>query len=42
MDFVFVPRTWRIDSVEVGTFVDYSRPGGLSDHTPVIVSANAE
>jgi exonuclease III len=42
MDFVFVPATWRIDSVEVGTFDDYSARGGMSDHTPVIVSITPE
>lgn len=42
MDFVFVPAAWRILSVEVGTFDDYSRPGGLSDHVPVVVSITQE
>jgi hypothetical protein len=28
----------KIESVDVGTFHDYARPGGFSDHTPVIVS----
>jgi exonuclease III len=37
MDYVFVPEAWTIHSVEVGTFEDYSRPGGLSDHVPVVV-----
>jgi exonuclease III len=39
MDFVFVPTTWRIESVDVGTFADYSQPGGMSDHAPVVVTA---
>lgn len=39
MDFVFVPATWHIRSVEVGTFEDY--PGRrLSDHVPVIVTVS--
>jgi endonuclease/exonuclease/phosphatase family metal-dependent hydrolase len=38
MDFVFVPTTWNVGSVEVGTFDAYSRPGGMSDHVPVVVS----
>jgi len=41
MDFVFVPESWSIRSVEVGSFEDY--PGrGLSDHVPVIVSVSTE
>jgi endonuclease/exonuclease/phosphatase family metal-dependent hydrolase len=37
MDFVFVPKSWSIQAVEVGSFDDY--PGtGLSDHVPVVVS----
>jgi exonuclease III len=38
MDFVFVPRSWQVKGVEVGTFADYSLKGGMSDHTPVVVS----
>ena len=38
MDFVFVPKTWMIKEVEVGKFADYSLQGGMSDHTPVVVS----
>jgi endonuclease/exonuclease/phosphatase family metal-dependent hydrolase len=37
MDFVFVPATWLIDSVEIGTFEEYAKRG-LSDHVPVVVS----
>ncbi len=41
MDFVFVPDSLPIRSVEVGSFEDY--PGrGLSDHVPVIVSVSTE
>jgi endonuclease/exonuclease/phosphatase family metal-dependent hydrolase len=41
MDFVFVPYTWRIESVEVGTYEDY--PGmKLSDHVPVIVTVHPQ
>jgi len=39
MDFVFVPESWSIRSVEVGSFEDYPARG-LSDHVPVIVSAS--
>jgi endonuclease/exonuclease/phosphatase family metal-dependent hydrolase len=39
MDFVFVPRSWTIRSVNVGTFADYTG-GRLSDHVPVTVSAD--
>lgn len=42
MDFVFVPEAWSLHGVEVGSFADYSRPGGLSDHVPVIVSITQE
>jgi endonuclease/exonuclease/phosphatase family metal-dependent hydrolase len=38
MDFVFVPEAWTVQSVDVGTFDDYSRSGGLSEHVPVIVT----
>jgi endonuclease/exonuclease/phosphatase family metal-dependent hydrolase len=38
MDFVFVPREWRIDAVDVGFFEDYSFRGGSSDHVPVVVT----
>jgi exonuclease III len=41
MDFVFVPVSWSIEAVEVGTFDRYSRPGGMSDHVPVVVSVSA-
>jgi endonuclease/exonuclease/phosphatase family metal-dependent hydrolase len=37
MDFVFVPLTWHIESVEVGTFEDYVERR-LSDHVPVVVT----
>lgn len=42
MDFVFVPTEWPIKSVEIGTFHDYARPGGLSDHVPVVVDVSGE
>ena len=38
MDFVFVPREWRIDAVDVGLFEDFSYRGGSSDHVPVVVT----
>jgi endonuclease/exonuclease/phosphatase family metal-dependent hydrolase len=37
MDFVFLPREWSIDGVEVGTFEAYTAAGS-SDHVPVVVS----
>lgn len=40
MDFVFVPESWPIQNVQVGSFEDY--PGSrVSDHVPVIVSVSA-
>jgi len=42
MDFVFVPAEWRIHAVEVGGFKDYSRPGGMSDHVPIVVDVSEE
>jgi exodeoxyribonuclease-3 len=39
MDFVFVPASWTIGSVDVGGFDEY--PGrGLSDHVPVVVTVS--
>jgi len=39
MDLVFVPETWSIREVEIGSFEDY--PGRRrSDHVPVIVTVN--
>jgi exonuclease III len=40
MDFVFVPVSWSIEVVDVGTFDHYSQPGGMSDHVPVVVSVS--
>jgi endonuclease/exonuclease/phosphatase family metal-dependent hydrolase len=37
IDYVFVPRGWRLKSVEVGAFQEW---GQLSDHVPVVVDAN--
>lgn len=39
MDFVFVPETWTINAVEVGTFEDYTA-AGLSDHVPLVVTVD--
>jgi endonuclease/exonuclease/phosphatase family metal-dependent hydrolase len=39
MDFVFVPRSWHIDKVEVGGYEDYAL-AGLSDHVPVIAAVS--
>ena len=41
MDFVFVPRAWNIERVDVGTFEDYTLRR-LSDHVPVIVTVEPE
>ena len=34
IDYVFVPKGWRLKSVEVGSFQEW---GQLSDHVPVVV-----
>lgn len=34
IDYVFVPKNWRIRSLQVGSFEEW---GHLSDHVPVIV-----
>jgi exonuclease III len=34
IDYVFVPKGWRLKSVEVGSFREW---GHLSDHVPVVV-----
>jgi endonuclease/exonuclease/phosphatase family metal-dependent hydrolase len=34
IDYVFVPKRWRVKSVEIGSFQDW---GHLSDHVPVVV-----
>jgi len=39
IDLQFVPTTWTIKSVEVGTFDDYVATG-LSDHVPVVVTVD--
>lgn len=41
MDFVFVPGSWRINSVYIGTFEEYTR-SGLSDHVPIVVAITPE
>jgi hypothetical protein len=41
MDFVFLPREWSVDAVEVGTFDDYTGLGS-SDHVPVVVSTEPQ
>jgi endonuclease/exonuclease/phosphatase (EEP) superfamily protein YafD len=38
MDFVFAPREWRVEAVEVGTYDDYLSRRRLSDHVPVVVT----
>jgi endonuclease/exonuclease/phosphatase family metal-dependent hydrolase len=42
MDFVFVPREWRVEAVEVGTYDDYLSRRRLSDHVPVVVTLQAK
>jgi endonuclease/exonuclease/phosphatase family metal-dependent hydrolase len=34
IDYVFVPKSWRVKSVEAGSFQEW---GHLSDHVPVVV-----
>ena len=34
IDYVFVPKGWKLGSVEVGSFLEW---GHLSDHVPVVV-----
>ena len=34
IDYCFVPKSWRIEKVEIGKFDDWS---GVSDHCPLIV-----
>src|ERR1035441_1156390 len=37
IDYVFVPKSWRLKSVEVGSFREW---GHLSDHVPVVVDVS--
>jgi exodeoxyribonuclease III len=37
IDYVFVPKDWRLKSVEVGSFGEW---GKLSDHVPVVVDVS--
>jgi exodeoxyribonuclease-3 len=37
LDYVFVPNSWRLKSVEVGSFQDWRH---LSDHVPVVVDVS--
>jgi exodeoxyribonuclease III len=37
IDYVFVPKDWKLRSVEVGSFREW---GHLSDHVPVVVDAS--
>jgi endonuclease/exonuclease/phosphatase family metal-dependent hydrolase len=39
MDHVFIPSTWNIEDVHVGTFAEYAATG-QSDHMPVTVVAD--
>lgn len=41
MDFVFVPESWRINSVDIGTFEEYTQ-SGLSDHVPIVVTVDPQ
>jgi exodeoxyribonuclease-3 len=38
IDYVFVPKGWRLKSVEVGSFGEW---GNLSDHVPVVVDVSS-
>jgi endonuclease/exonuclease/phosphatase family metal-dependent hydrolase len=37
MDFLFLPKEWVLEGVEIGTFADYTA-GGLSDHVPIVAN----
>jgi len=37
IDYVFVPKRWRLRSVEVGSFREW---GHLSDHVPVVIDVS--
>jgi exodeoxyribonuclease III len=37
IDYVFVPKIWQLDLVEIGTFREWGR---LSDHVPVVVDVS--
>ena len=39
MDYVFLPSSWKIEDVQIGTFSEYSATG-RSDHMPVLVSSS--
>jgi exodeoxyribonuclease III len=41
IDFCFVPRTWNVASVEVGSFDEWVAPG-LSDHVPLVVDVETD
>jgi hypothetical protein len=42
MDYVFVPGVWPIENVVVGSFEEYSRRGGMSDHVPIVVTVSPD
>ncbi len=37
IDYCFVPESWKVSAVTVGSYADYCQVGGLSDHAPLIV-----
>jgi endonuclease/exonuclease/phosphatase family metal-dependent hydrolase len=37
IDYIFVPKLWKLRSVEVGSF---ESGGRLSDHVPLVVDVN--
>jgi exodeoxyribonuclease-3 len=37
IDYVFVPKRWKLRSVEVGSFREW---GHLSDHVPMVVDVS--
>jgi exodeoxyribonuclease-3 len=41
IDYVFIPDSWRISSVEVGSYEPWCKAELRSDHTPMVVEAVA-
>lgn len=39
IDYCFIPKSWKIENVDVGTFDEWS---GLSDHCPLVVDVVPE
>jgi exonuclease III len=37
IDYIFLPETWRVENVEIGTYEQWCRSTPRSDHAPVVV-----